>query len=200
MVFGKKCVMTVKVTTVIADSSVVFDTSALLLFLDPEARPPQDPNTGKPIARAHDRTKCLIERLRSNEEQILIPTPALAEVLVYSGEATESYLKIMEEQSVFRIVAYDKISARECARLQAEWLRRIREDPTDVPTLESTRARLKIDREIIAISSVNGARAIYTDDKRMGGFVELERSFGNLALEVIRTTDLPPPDENVSFQ
>lgn len=42
---------------------VVFDTSVLLLTLDPNARPPIDPATGERLQRADERVEHLIDML-----------------------------------------------------------------------------------------------------------------------------------------
>lgn len=180
------------VVTATIDSSVVFDTSILLLFLDRNANPPIDPNTKKQVVGAHQRIRSLVKCLQDEGEQILIPATVLAELMVYTGEATLSYLNMLEEESVFCIVPFDRFMASECARLEKGSLIRGREDPSNVATLASTRARMKLDRQIVATAIVKNARAIYTDDVRMNNFIGLE----NLDLAVYGTVDIPLPKGN----
>ena len=87
---------------------VIFDSSTLLLVLDPKAKPPTDPNTGKSVERAADRIDHLISTLDKNGKKVIIPTPVLSEVLVKAGNATQQYLEIMNKRSVFRIAPFDQ--------------------------------------------------------------------------------------------
>lgn len=64
---------------------VVFDTSVLLLVLNPDARPPVDPQTERPLDRAAARIEHLVDGLTRTNEQIIIPTPVFSEVLVHAG-------------------------------------------------------------------------------------------------------------------
>ena len=54
---------------------VVFDSSVLLLVLDPNAKAPSDPGTGEPVDKAAERIEYLIEMLSADKEKIVIPTP-----------------------------------------------------------------------------------------------------------------------------
>ena len=65
----------------------VFDATTLLLFLEPDARAPLDPATNEPLTDAKARIDHLIETLEKQREAIVIPTPALSEVLVHANEA-----------------------------------------------------------------------------------------------------------------
>ncbi len=48
---------------------VVFDSSILLLLIHPDAKPPNDPSTGKPLEHAKQRIEYLIKTLsESNYE------------------------------------------------------------------------------------------------------------------------------------
>lgn len=64
----------------------VFDTTALLHFLETNAPVPRDPGTSVPVADAKQRIDYLIEALEKKREAILTPTLALNEVLVHAGD------------------------------------------------------------------------------------------------------------------
>jgi hypothetical protein len=66
---------------------VVFDAATLLLLLRPDAGRPLDPATGTPVERVEERMAYLVQRLEKARSKILIPTPALSEVLVRAGAA-----------------------------------------------------------------------------------------------------------------
>ena len=80
----------------------VFDATTLLLFLEPDARAPLDPATNKPVTDAKARIDQLIDTLEKGRETIVIPTPALSEVLVHAGEAGPEYLEILNTTRCFR--------------------------------------------------------------------------------------------------
>ena len=54
---------------------VVFDTSVLLLALDPSTKPPLDPATNAAVFRAGERIEHLIDTLSADKKTIIIPTP-----------------------------------------------------------------------------------------------------------------------------
>jgi hypothetical protein len=66
---------------------VAFDATALMLLMRPDARAPTDPETGKQVEGAADRIAHLVEMLEKARAEIVIPTPALSEILVRAGDA-----------------------------------------------------------------------------------------------------------------
>ena len=168
---------------------VVFDTSILLLVIDPNARPPIDPTTAKPIEKAAERIEHLISVLTNAKEKIIIPTPVLSEVLVYAGDAMSKYLETLNSQAVFRIANFDQKAAIEAAIAMRDAIDRggLRID-ADNP--DATRTKIKFDRQIVAIARAEGAVAIYSDDNDM---IEYAKRAG---LHAYRTTDLDLPPED----
>jgi predicted nucleic acid-binding protein len=65
---------------------VAFDASILIYVIDEQAKPPIDPASGKPVDRCHERVRHLLESLQQQDSKIVIPTPALAEVLVRAAK------------------------------------------------------------------------------------------------------------------
>jgi len=74
---------------------VVFDATTLLYLLDPEAKAPTDPETGESVSRVKDRITFLVSELEKRKEKIIVPTPALSELLVRAGDAGPKYLDIL---------------------------------------------------------------------------------------------------------
>jgi len=164
----------------------VFDATTLLLFLEPEARAPLDPATNEPVTDAKARIDHLIETLENRRETIVIPTPALSEVLVHSDEAGSGYLEILNTTRCFRIEPFDQRAAVELATMTRDALRE-----GDLRAgAESTRAKLKFDRQIIAIARTQSQTTIYSDDRDVAVLAE------PLALEVIPVHALPVPPED----
>jgi len=99
---------------------VVFDATALLLFLDPDAKPPLDPTTGSPTARCKERIDHLTSVLDARKDKIVIPTPVLSEVLVRAGDAGPEYLDILNRVACFRIAPFDQRAAVEVAAMTSK--------------------------------------------------------------------------------
>lgn len=168
---------------------VVFDTSVLLLFLDPTARPPLDPATDSPVERAADRIEYLIETLANEKEKIIVPTPVLSEVMVHAGQAMQKYLQVLNTQSVFRIAPFDQMAALEAALAHKDALERggLR---IDAANPDATKTKIKFDRQIVAIAKVEGASTVYSDDD------DVIRYATRSSLHAYRTADLELPPED----
>ncbi|MCY4214120.1 MAG: PIN domain-containing protein [Gammaproteobacteria bacterium] len=169
----------------------VFDATTLLYFLEKDAKPPLDPATGTVVTDPKARIDFLISNLESRRETIVIPTPALSEVLVHAGKAGPEYLKILSSTRCFRVEAFDQRAAVELATMTY--------DAISVGDLRAgtnaTRAKLKFDRQIIAIARIQGQTAIYSDD---GDVAKLAKP---LDIKVIPVHDLPlpPTDPQAEF-
>jgi predicted nucleic acid-binding protein len=168
---------------------VVFDTSMLLLVLDPNAKPPADPTTEAPVAQAAARIEYLIDRLSNDREKIIVPTPVLSELLVYAGEAMQAYLQYFHDRAVFRIAPFDEKAAIEAALAHRDALNRggLR---IDAASPDTTRTKIKFDRQIVAITRAEGARAVYSDDEDVIGYAT------QAGLAAFRTMDLDLPPED----
>lgn len=139
----------------------VLDATALLYFFEPEARPPIDPATGQPVTNATGRIKLLVDTLEERREAIVIPTPALSEVLVHANEAAPQYLEILNKTSRFRTASFDERAAIELAEMTRSAL-----SAGDLRAgTNATRAKLKFDRQILAIAKIEGEDTIYSDDR-----------------------------------
>ena len=165
------------------------DTSILLLVLDPNTKPPLDPDTGEPLVRAGERVEYLIDSLNNDQQKIIIPTPVLSEVLVYAGTAMQKYLQILNSQAVFRIAPCDQKAAIEAALAHRDALDRghLR---IDTANPDATKTKIKFDRQIVAIAKSEGAELVYSDDDDVIGYAE------RAGLKAYRTRDLEPPPED----
>ncbi len=173
---------------------VVFDTSILLLVLDPNAKAPVDPNTGDPVEKAAERIEYLIENLTADREKIVIPTPVLSEVLVHSGAAMELYLDTLNGQSAFRIAPFDQKAAIEAAIALRDAIKR-GGHRVDAANPDATKTKIKFDRQIVAIAKAEGAHTIYSDDDDVHSYA------GRSGLKAYRTAELnlPPEDPQQSM-
>lgn len=158
---------------------VVFDASILLFIFDE--------NTPSSVPRARERVEFLIDTLSEAGEKIVIPTPALSECLVHAGPAGPDYLTIIGKQACFRIASFDERAAVEAA-VRTYNARQRGQRKGGNP--EASKTKIKFDRQIAAIGTVEGATAMYSDDSDVRGYAR------EAGMEVYQLSDLPLPPED----
>lgn len=166
--------------------AVALDADILLLLLTPDAKPPKDPATNEPTERAKERIEYLVTTLADAKTKIVIPTPVLSEILIKAGTAGPKYIDILHEHSHFKIASFDERSAIECAAQLAD--ARKRGDKKAGAT--APWAKVKFDRQIVAIAVVNGVERIYSNDE------DIEKYAKASGLRVTKLWELPLPPEN----
>lgn len=129
---------------------VAFDASILIYVIDEHAQPPIDAATGLAVDRCHERVTHLLETLQQQNAKIVIPTPALAEVLVRAAKGGPERLRILSSSKHFRVAPFDERAALEFAARQAERIAAGERAPA------TTRAKAKFDDQIAAIAAVEG--------------------------------------------
>jgi hypothetical protein len=164
---------------------VVFDTTALSLLLRPGARPPLDPATGVPVAFARERMEGLVEALQKTRTVVIIPAPVLTEILIRAGAAGPGIVAAIQRSSAFRVAAFDTRAAIELAQITNASLTTAREKRE---VAAAPWAKIKFDRQIVAIAKVHGATTIYSDDGQLISFAEAN------AISCVRVVDLPIPE------
>lgn len=169
---------------------VVFDATMLSLLLRPGANPPLDPATGTPVQYAEVRIASLVEQFEKSRTIIVIPTPALAEILIKAGPAGSGIVQRIQKSSVMQLRSFDARAAIELAQMtNAAASNAEKRAMIDAPW-----SKIKFDRQIVAISKVNGATAIYTDDNKLIAFATLHD------ISCVRLADLPIPDSARQMQ
>ena len=158
---------------------VVFDASVLIFLFEKDANAPTNPITNKPLERCYDRVNHLVSELQAAGAKIVVPTPALAEVLVKAGNAAPDWLKIISTSKHFSVAPFDMLAAVEHAALQID---------RPKPDLGEKR-KIKFDDQIFSIARVVNASVIYSSGK---GFVRRATS----ELSVVGVLDLPLPPED----
>ncbi|MCZ8195104.1 MAG: PIN domain-containing protein [Brevundimonas sp.] len=169
--------------------AVVFDASMLVYVVTPNAAAPEDKATGQPVQHCSERIAHLLDNLEQRGERIVIPTPALAEVLVKASEAAAEYLSRLTASRHFSIRPFDTLAAVEHAAIQRE-----RQASGTIPRAPA-RAKAKFDDQIFAIARVSAAETIYSDDPDIA---QLCGHFG-IACEGIADLPLPPSDPQMSL-
>jgi hypothetical protein len=153
---------------------------SILLFPDAEVHEGQE---AKPVERARDRVNALVQEIADAGEQVLVPSPALAEVLATPDCNMDEVLSTLRGSAYIQIGDFDQRAAVELAvRLRAAFSAGdIREG------LKTTKTKMKFDRQIVAIALTNAARVLYSDDDGVKKFGE------GSGLKVKRTSELPIP-------
>ena len=162
---------------------VVFDTTVALLAFRPGSPPPGDPATGRPIEHADARVSELLERLGKARTRIVIPAPALCELLIRAeGDVTELVAQL-SRSATFRVEPFDTRASIELALMtRGAMSSRDKREGVDAPY-----NKVRFDRQIVAIAKVSGAKTVYSDDRGLRTFAERQ------GLEVVGIADLPIP-------
>jgi predicted nucleic acid-binding protein len=164
---------------------VVFDTSTLILAIDPKAKPPIDPATDKPVEKCKERVENLLATLHKEKTAILIPTPVLAEYLVKAGPEKHEMLDKFTNSRNFETGPFDIKAAVEIAELlgDPDLFKKNLDD-------KITKAKIKFDRQIVAIAKTRGASPIYTDDTTLANVAR------NNGIAAVMTWEIEKPPED----
>ena len=168
---------------------VVFDATMLLLVLRPNSGHPLD-SGGQPIAQVPERIAHLVQSLEKTRTRIIVPTPALSEVLVRAGNAGPQIVETLSRSSVFKIVPFDSLAAIEAAVMTRAAI----EAGDKRSGSEAVWAKIKFDRQIVAIAKVARASAIYSDDGDVRNLATAED------IAVIGLAELPVPTQNPQIE
>ncbi|NYT34522.1 PIN domain-containing protein [Rhizobium sp. WYCCWR 11128] len=139
---------------------VVFDTNMLLMLVRPDVMVAKDAQ-GNQISHAKDRVDGLVQQLGKDKIKIVIPTPVLSEVLVRSTPGDRSAMvEHFRRSAAFRIEPFDERAAVELADME----KRAIDGGDKRGGVQGPWAKVKFDRQIVAIAQVAGVKVIYTDD------------------------------------
>lgn len=137
---------------------LAIDQSFLELLLHPKGRPPLNPHTKKPIERLPDRIEELIEEWETNNETVIVPTPALCQFLILAHHEASDYLGKISGSSYFKIKSFDERAAVELATIHIGAIttgkKRKRGDSN------ATWAKVNFDRQIVAVAKVHNATTV----------------------------------------
>ena len=170
---------------------VVFDATLLLLLLRPNAGRPVD-SSGNPIPAIQERLNHLVQRLEARKTRIIIPTPALSEVLVHAGAAGPDILATLTRSTVFKVEPFDTKAAVEAALMTKAAI----DSGNKRSGLAATWAKVKFDRQIVAIAKVFAVSAIYSDDPDVRALAAAE----NIPVISLAELPLPSPKSQMEIQ
>jgi predicted nucleic acid-binding protein len=125
--------------------TVAVDASFLRAFLNPDSRT-------EPILN-------LIGKLSAENAKVIVPTPALAQVLTPSPERAQDWMEALNSNSCFQVRPFDDKASFELTKLLGD-------------SAANLRDILRFDRQIVAIAKVYGVSVLYADDEQVSRFAE----------------------------
>ena len=169
---------------------VVIDATTLLLMLRPGTPVPGGPNGLPPVDRAKERIEYLVQRLDKAKTKIIIPAPALSEVLIRAGaDGSVQIIERLQRYAVFSIEPFDTRASIEVAAMSREALAKGNKRGQS----EATWAKVKYDRQIVAIAKVHGATAIHSDDG------DIDTLCKRAKITMVRLAELPLPPQTAQL-
>lgn len=87
-------------------NAVAFDNTMLSILLNPNGRIPPDPVTGAIVEFAKERAESVLAEIQKSKSKIIIPAPALAELLTVIGPTAEQYINLINSSQIFEIAAF----------------------------------------------------------------------------------------------
>jgi predicted nucleic acid-binding protein len=170
---------------------VVIDATMLMLLFRPDVPARATDSKGKAIEYIPDRVAYLVKTIEASKSRIVIPTPVLSELLVRtSAEETQRILDEINRAAVFRIEPFETRAAIELAVMTRSALNAgDKKGGSGEPW-----AKVKFDRQIVAIARVIQASTIYTDDANLAATAKA------VEISAIGLAELPLPPEAAQGQ
>jgi predicted nucleic acid-binding protein len=165
--------------------TVAFDNTFLTLLLNPAASVRPHPITGAITGHMEGRINSLIDSLTTRKELLVLPAPAIAEVMCMVRPAASVLEKIGAHQCIEPYPFDQKcaVTLADFAQQHGPEMKKMRDKN------EWARQRVKVDLQIVAVAVTYGADTLYTDDDSQTAFAEL------CGLKVLHTWDLPLDDK-----
>jgi hypothetical protein len=147
------------------------------------------PNSPCEIDRAKERIDYLIGSLQGSGERIVIPSPALAELLVGVGHSRGKILQELTHSPKFLIAPFGTKEALELALL-AESVRKL--SGKKKGESGGTWAKVKFDWQIVTIAKAQSVSSIYSEDP------DIKKLASLAGITVRSVADLPLPPKPYS--
>ena len=170
---------------------VCLDATALMCLLDTRTDEFPAPD-GSIVGNMQRRMDHLVTTIDRAKGSIIVPTPALAELLVGAGIQRAAMLRAIESGKAMRVEPFGKMAAVQCASLDNQAI----SDGDKKDGVRSSWQKVKVDRQIVAIAQVARCERIVTGDP------DVERIAGRAAIETtfVWKLELPPEDAQFGLQ
>ena len=142
------------------------------------------PNAKCEVERARERVDYLIGSLQGSGERIVIPSPALAELLIAVGHSRSQILHELTHSPKFLIAPFDTKAALELS-LFAETIRK--QAGKKRGESGGTWAKVKFDWQIVTISKVQNVSTVYSEDP------DIKKLAASVGIKAKSVADLPLP-------
>lgn len=130
------------------------------------------------------RIQHLMERIDKVKGKVIIPTPALAEYLVHADQSGLDTVASLQKQASVTIANFCTAAAFETSQMDAAALARgNKRDGADEPW-----QRVKLDRQIVGVAKVHGAKLIISDDDGV------RKAAARQGIATMGVDELPFPD------
>lgn len=128
----------------------------------------------------------LLEMVGRADGALILPTPAVSELLVRTDTGTAAWLNALQRRSVVRIAPFDLRAAAECAFIHQ---RAVAAGGKRFGTKKNEHfQKIKVDRQIVAIAKVAGSDLLVTDDENLIAVASF------VGLGTVRPGDLDLPE------
>ena len=170
---------------------VCLDATALMCLLDTRTDEFPAPD-GSIVGNMQRRMDHLVTTIDRAKGSIIVPTPALAELLVGAGVQRAAMLRALESGKAMRVEPFGKMAAVQCASLDNQAI----SDGDNKDGVRSSWQKVKVDRQIVTIAQVARCERIVTGDP------DVEKIAGRAAIETtfVWKLDLPPEDAQFGLQ
>jgi predicted nucleic acid-binding protein len=127
----------------------------------------------------------LLDTMSKSGGRIVLPTPALSELLVRANEGTSAWLAALQRRSTVSVASFDLRAAAECAFIH-RLATKAGGKRAGTKSGEHYQ-KIKVDRQIAAIAKVSNADLIVTDDENL---IAVSKFIG-LATSKVAELELP---------
>lgn len=161
---------------------IVIDTNVLVQIMQNQRSTDlRNPETGEIIDLPFERAAALVDHVDTVGGLVVLPAPVLSEYLFGIDKAAfQSHLDVINSVKSIEVVAFDQVAAIECAMLVTDAEQK-QLDP------DATKAKLRVDRQILAIAVASGVAEIWTHD------IGLTKKAASMGLAIKSLADIGPP-------